>query len=243
MADEIKLDAEGKPIAAPPQPTPTPPPKGVLEGDDIPETFRGKPAKELVDSLLVTQTELERLKSETSQKEAALQAELQRFKPQVQLTDEEREAQEEKAFFQKPSRFIKQQFDERVKPIADEYYGSQAQVQKEIFRAKTKDFAKYEKKIDEMMAKMPAELKAKSETWGTVYKLAKIDDLEEREKQLETKEKELRVKSGLHVEGEGAPAGEPAPRTTLSDEEKSVAKTWGMSDEDYLKWKDNYYGT
>ena len=58
MADEPKLDAQGQPIATPPTTPPTPPQPAVLQGDDIPETFRGKPAKELVDNLLVTQTEL-----------------------------------------------------------------------------------------------------------------------------------------------------------------------------------------
>ena len=161
----------------------------------------------------------------------------------MQLTEDELKAQEEKAFFQRPTDYVKRQFEERVKPIADEYYSSQASVQKELARGKMKDFAKYEKTIDEMMVKMPSELKAKPDTWRTVYDLARIKDVDEREKQLEAKERELRVKAGLHVEGEGSPAGEPAPKVTLSEEERNVAKTWGMSDEDYIKWKDNYYGT
>jgi len=193
----------------------------VLDGEGIPEPFRGKPAKEVVDKLLETNLELEKLKAELEKVKTS--------KPEHQLSEEELKAQMEREFFANPIEFQNKLFQERLKPLVSQFYMTQEQVQKEFARKRLEDFDKYEKEIDGIMKNVPAELRANPQTWDLAYNIVLG---QEYRKQL----KEVKAKSGMFTETGSAP--KPAPsKPTLSDEERSVAAKFGMTEEEWLEWK------
>jgi hypothetical protein len=202
----------------------------ILEGDDIPEAFRGKSAKELVDRVLATSVETERLKVQNAEREA----ELQRIKnpPQQQLSDEDKEALRERDFLSRPTKFMDQQFEERLAPLRKTYFEGQALTVKEMMRGKLKEFAKHEKKVDEYLSQLPLEARANPQAIEGAYKLARLDDLDAREA-------ELSAKYGLHTETGGTPPQSSHSKPQIDDEERKVMKEWGMSEEDWVKYGRN----
>ena len=226
---------------------PLPPAPVTLQGDDIPEAFRGKSAKEVIDSLLSTSTELEKFKSQLGERDkeiASVRSEVTRLSqpPVSQLSEEEIEAQKEKEFYQKPLKVLDRHFAEKVKPLLDQVeaekkglYEKLATTEEQSAKTRLKDFGKYEKRIKEYVTAVPVEFRSNPQTWETAWKLARAEDLDAREK-------EFAAKSGLHVEGGGSPPPEPIKKASLSPEAKRVASQWGMTDEDYIKWEDNVYG-
>jgi hypothetical protein len=231
MSNEVKLDANGQPIVTPPQPTPPPPGPVVLQGDDIPEAFRGKTAKEVVELVLNTSAEAERLKGALSQREMEIEA--LRPKPQFeQLSDAEKKALKEKEFINDPLAFMDKHYDERMKPMADEYYKGQAEIQLNIIKG-DKDrypgFKDLEKDVRGLLDKMPVEVRANPMAIDWAYKMAEYPVLQKMVR-------EGKVREGMHVEGGGSPPPEAAKKVVLDDDEKSVAKRFGMTDEEYIKY-------
>ncbi len=227
---------------------PPPPPTGVtLQGDDIPEAFRGKSAKEVIDTLLTTSTELEKFKSTLSEKDKEIEnvrQEVARLRepPRTQLSEEELEAQREREFFQKPFKTIASQVEEKLKPLLSKYEEDRRGIQEKLAsteeqnaRVRLKDYTKHEKRIKEYVSAVPVEFRSNPETWNTAWRLARSEDVDAREK-------EINAKLGLHVEGSGAPVSEGKSKTQLDPEQKRVAAQYNMTDEDYLKWADNVYG-
>jgi hypothetical protein len=226
---------------------PPAPPKTVLQGDDIPEAFRGKPAKEIIDTLLTTATELEKFKTSLSEKDKEIEnvrQEITRLRepPKSQLSEEELEAQREREFFQKPFKTIASQVEEKLKPLLSKYEEDKRTFQERLAtteeqNAKTrlKDYTKHEKRIKEYVNAVPVEFRSNPETWNTAWRLARSEDVDAREK-------EVNAKLGLHVEGTGTPGSEGRSKTQLDPDQKRVASQYGMTDEEYSKWSDNYYG-
>ena len=229
----------------------TPPAVTLLSGDDIPEAFRGKPAKEIIDTLLSKSTEAEKLKTDLEsarskeQEVEQLRAEVTRLKTPLpsQLSEEELEAQKESELWKRPFKVLDKHLEEKLKPLVDsigrekeQLYSRLADNTKESARKKFKDFNKYEKKIDEFVKTVPSEYRAQEKTWETAWRLARSEDLDDREK-------EILAKAGLHVEGSGG-GGEPIEQTKthLDAEQKRVASMYGMTDEEYTKWSTNYFG-
>jgi len=193
----------------------------ILDGEGIPEPFRGKPAKEVVDKLLETNLEMEKLKAELEKERASKQASPGR--PVEQMSEEELKAQMEREFFSNPIEFQNKLFQERMKPLVSQFYQTQEQVQKEFARKRLEDFDKYEKDIDAVMKNVPPELKVNPQTWDLAYNIVLG---QEYRKQI----KETKAKSGMFTETGSAP--KPA-----SDEERSVASKFGMTEEEWLEWK------
>lgn len=213
--------------------------KSVLDGADIPEAFRGKSGKEVVDSLLATATELEREKGERAriaQEHEVDKQELARIRGVGQPTEEVLKAEREKKLWADPTSYLDAEVQKRLEPLTKTYFEDQAVVQKALARKELKDFDKLEKRIDEYLSKVPPQIKGQRQTIEGAWKLARLDDLDEREK-------EFNVRSGYHVEGGNTPPTDKGgKKVILDDDEQAVAKSYGMSNEDYLKWKDNYYG-
>lgn len=215
--------------------------KSILDGADIPESFRGKSAKEVVDSLLATATELEKERGERAriaQEAETHRLELERIRGVgVQPTEEQLKADREKKLWADPTSYLDAEVQKRLEPLTKTYFEDQAVVQKSLARKELKDFDKLEKRIDEYLAKVPTQMRGQRQTIEGAWKLARLDDLDEREK-------EFNVRSGYHVEAGGGPPPDKGggKKVALDDEEQSVAKSYGMSNEEYLKWKDNYYG-
>jgi hypothetical protein len=214
--------------------------KSVLSGEDIPEAFRGKSAKEVIDSLLTTATELEKEKTERariSQEAETHRIELERIRGAGrQPTDEEAKTEREKKLWADPTTYLDRELEKRLEPLTKTYFEDQAVVQKALARKEFPNFDKLEKRIDEYLAKVPAQMRGQRQTIEGAWKLARLDDLDEREK-------EFNVRSGYHVEASGnVPVDKTKGKVSLDDDEKSVAKSYGMSDDDYAKWKTNLYG-
>lgn len=226
----------------PPAPAPSP---TVLQGEDIPEAFRGKSAKEVIDVLLNTSTELEKFKTELGNKDKEIEhvrSEITRLREPPRISEEELEAQREKEFFQKPFKTIASQVEEKLKPLLSRYEEDRkgfqeklASTEEQNARSRLKDYTKHEKRIKEYVAAVPVEFRSNPETWNTAWRLARSEDVDAREK-------EVNAKLGLHVEGAGSPQSEGKSKPQLDADQKRVASQYGMTEEEYSKWSENYYG-
>lgn len=232
MPDPNKIDANtGEPIITPP---PEPPKQMVLDGDDIPASFKGKPAKEVIDNLLSQSVELEKMKTEleTSRR---VQVELEK-RPAVQkieLSDQEKKEAQEKAFFADPVNFLENHFKTRTAPLAEQTLRTTAQLVKDQAKSKHKDWDKYEKDIDEIMNQAPLELR----TDPSVYEFAYDSALGKAYKKILA---EQDARAGMETEpGNGIPAKNSPKKEPLSDEEKRVASRFGITEDEYRDNRDN----
>jgi septum formation inhibitor MinC len=71
----------------------------VLDGEDIPEAFRGKSAKAMIDELLNTSLEVEKLKKLTAERDAELAS--LRATPKSQVNEDEEKVKRERDFLKK----------------------------------------------------------------------------------------------------------------------------------------------
>ena len=203
----------------------------VLQGDHIPEALRGKTDKEIVELLLNTSAEAERLKGQISERDS----EIEKLKPKPsfdQLSEAEKKALKEKEFINDPLSYLDKHYNERMKPLTDEYYKGQGEIQLNMAKGDKErypNFSTLEKDIRGVLEKMPADVRANPMSIDFAYKMAEYPVLQKMVK-------EGRVREGLHVEGGGSPPPEATPRKTLDDEEKVVAARFGMTAEDYIKY-------
>jgi len=231
MPDEVKLDEHGNPLPPTPPPPPEPPKPLILDGDEIPEQLRGRPAKEVVELLLNTSTELERNKAILSQQ----QAEIEKLRPKPtfdQMTDEERRKAKENAFVNDPVTFIDKHYDERMKPLADEYFKGQAEIQYQMLKSDKErypDFNNFDKDIRGYLDKMPLEVRANPVAIDWAYKMSRYPVLEKMVK-------EGKVREGLHSETGGSTPPRAPQKRELDSEEKAVAARFGMTEDEYVKF-------
>ena len=212
-----------------------------LEG--MPEAFRGKSTKELVDMALAQAAEVERAKREAEELRAKVP------KPAAeQLTPEQRKAELERQFFADPINFLDQHVFNRVKPLAEATIATQVAAQKELARREINkeegpgEFEKREKRIDEIMDSMPPEVKVNPAAWIGVYNLVEGEEARK-------VRKEAKAKAGLHSETGGSPAtggGEKKLPKSLEDLdtaaiERAAAK-FGMTKDAYIEWAEKYEG-
>lgn len=202
----------------------------VLDGEDIPEAFRGKKAKEIVDQILMTSTELERLKAQLSEKERMLE---ETKRGTRQPTEEELKREREREFFSDPIGFLEKHHLERTAPIVNQYFEDQAKLQRELAKQRIgeKEFKRFEKRINELIMGVPVSERARPEAWDIAYTIALGEEARK-------KASEMSAREGYHVETEGSPRREEK-KVSLSEEEKRVASKFGMSEEDYIKWKES----
>ena len=201
------------------------------ELESIPEAFRGKSQKELVELVLNTSTEIERQKEAIRQKE--FEVEQLRPKPQFeQLSDAEKKAVKEREFISDPVGFLDKHHAERMKPLTEDYYKGQAEVTMQIAKGdkeKYPDFATLEKPVRAYLDQMPIEVRANPMALDWAYKMAEYPELKKRVK-------EGSARDGLHVEGGGSPPPVKVEKRVLDDEEKIVAARFGLSEDDYVKF-------
>jgi len=201
------------------------------ELESIPEAFRGKSQKELVELVLNTSTELERHKEAIRQKE--LEIEQLKPKPQFdQLSEVEKKALKEKEFIADPVGYLEKHHAERMKPIADEYYKGQSEIQLQLLKGDKErypDFATFEKPIRAYLDQMPVEVRSNPAAIDWAYKMSEYPELKKRLKEGSARE-------GLHSEGEGSPPLTKPEKRVLDEEEKVVAAKFGLTEEDYVKF-------
>jgi hypothetical protein len=238
MSTEAELAAQeaaklGQPPLPPVPPVPPVPPAGpvVLKGDHIPESFRGKTDKEVIELLLNTSTEAERLKETLRQKE--FEVEQLRPKPAAdQLSDVEKKALKEKEFISDPIGYMEKHHAERMQPLTDEYYKGQAEITLQMAKSdkeKYPEFSTLEKPIKAYLDQMPVNVRGNPMAIDWAYKMAEYPELKK-------KFKESQASVGMHVQGGGSPPPPNVEKKELDDEEKIVAARFGLTNEDYLKF-------
>jgi len=199
--------------------------------ESIPESLRGKSPKELVELLLNTSTEAEKLKGALSARES----EIEQLKPKPsfdQLSDTEKKTLREKDFVNDPLAYLDKHYEERMRPLTEEYFRGQAEVQLTLVKSDKERYPNFnalEKEVRGYLDKMPVDVRANPQAIDWAYKMAEYPLLQ---KML----KEGNVRGGLYVEGGGSPPPEPQKKAILDDDEKTVAKRFGMTDEEYIKY-------
>ena len=152
----------------------------------------------------------------------------------VPVADEKTKKEQE--FIKDPIAYMDKAQEERVKPLVDQYLDDAAKIQRELSRSQLKDFDKYADKIDAFMQGVDPRFRKEPKTWEIAHKLARIDELDKRES-------ELNAREGVHVESGGG--GVPPEKPTvpeLTAEEKAVAAQFGIeSAEEFRKWSDPGY--
>ena len=215
-ADRVKAEAEAKA-------------KADLES--IPEAFRGKSQKEIVELLLNTSTELEKHKGTLKERELEI-AQLRPKLPADQLSETERKALKEREFISDPVGYLEKHHAERMKPMADEYYKNQADVAFQLVKSNKENYPEFntlEKQVKGYLDQMPVEVRANPMAIDWAYKMAEYPELKRQVK-------EGLVRAGLHTQGGGNPSPEPQKKLNLDDDEKVVARRFGMTDEEYIKY-------
>jgi hypothetical protein len=203
------------------------------ELESIPEPLRGKSQKELVDMLLTTNLDTEKLRTE-AERAKALDLELEKYKPRSQeLTPDQRKAQAVNRILDDPEAFIRDIQQQSLKPITETYYMDKATQAEEWAKKTLEDFPKYEKDIKKAMEGLSPDLKASPKVWEAVHKVVAYDSLR---KELQ----EVKAKSGMFTEGAGSPPeGEGGTKVRhLSDEEKRVAAKFGLDDKSFMEWSE-----
>jgi len=198
----------------------------------IPEALRGKSQKELSDMILQTNLELEKMKTELAQT-------TERLRPAEEPTEIEKRAVKERKFISDPTTYIdevektlKEHVEARLRPLTEDYFSQQAESALAMARMDTKkypDFPKYEKQVRELLDKMPINLRSNPQAIDLAVKLSRYPDLEKRYMEEVARE-------GLHSETGGTPPSSPSKKTELTDEQRTVAKRFGLTDEQYTEW-------
>ena len=221
--------------------------KVVLEGDDIPEGLRGKDMKSALSELAGAASELEALRTRAQDQEKQLQELSKKVTaPPTPITDRDpKEVAEEfaKKLEEDPHGTMASLVDERVKPLVNEQIKINMDTQIELMKkdvGKYPDFDKYEKEVREKLEKVPLNSRANPEVIKVVYDLARVADLDELKRKVESGEYEMPTR-------EAAPRGQlsPSPQNprrpqpdALSAEEKRQMTLWGFKDEaEYRMWK------
>lgn len=230
MTDPV-LGPDGKPLETPPQPPPQPPSPVVLQGEHIPEAFRGKTDKEVVEMLLNTSAELERTRGQISERDQQIE-QLKPKPPLEQLSEAEKRVLKEKELINDPTGWVEKHVEQRLAPLTQEYFKGQSEVQLNLAKGDKENYPSFhvlEKDIRSILEKMPLEARANPMSIKFAYDMAEVPVLRKMIK-------EGRVRDGLHSEGGGSPPPEPPKKVVLDDEEKAVAKRFGMTEDEYVKY-------
>ncbi len=199
-----------------------------LEG--IPESLRGKSPKELADLVLESSLNAERERRAREEREA----ELERFKPRSQeLSEAEKKAAREKEFITDPTGYLDKHYNERIAPLAEDYYSRQANITFELAKRDKEaypEFVRYEKDIKAIIEKMPVDVRANPQSIDWAYKMVEYPELKKQYK-------EAMARGGLHSESSGNPPKEQVKKRELDAEEKIVAQRFGLSEEQYIEWE------
>jgi len=230
MTNGVKLDEQGNPILT--EPTEPSKPPTVIDGEGIPESLKGRSVKEVVELLLNTSTELERAKSTLGQQQVEIDKLKSRPTFEPVPTEADRRKAKETEFVNDPVTFIDKHYDERMKPLADEYFKGQAELQYQMLKndkERYPDFNNLDKDIRGYLEKMPVEVQANPVAIDWAYKMSRYPVLEKIAR-------ESKVREGLHSETGGSTPPKPTQRKELDTEEKAVAARFGMTEEEYIKF-------
>lgn len=243
MADDILTPADA-PASAP--------------GADSTESVAGTPAETPQPAPSAPSADLNALQSRLAQAEqAALAArqdadaikryvvQLATLQAQPQVNPQERDAQFREALDRDPRAAMAAAAEERLRPMLEEMQATQLQQSAErermmaLERIQRSDdphdraeWSKYAPEVEQFMAAMPLDVQAKPGVWDAAFDQIRTkhlkDILRERTTRVVTQER-----TGALEGGSGLRTA-PAPNAELSQEERRMAKAFGMTD---AEWK------
>ena len=144
-------------------------------------------------------------------------------------------------FNQDPEATLNEYFAKRVGPVYEEFLNTSAVSGRELARSKEiakpdESWTKYEKEVDEFMGRMPADIRARPDSWDNALKYVRSQHLDDEVKERVSKRIEAEKKAAVEVAGPPAPAR--VARKSLSDEEKRIARALEIDEKDYLAMRD-----
>jgi len=222
---------EGQPVT-PPAPvsdaatvTPVADPLATkLEGDKIPEKFRGKTLADVLQSYGDAETAKTRAEQESGQWRTWAATKLADLEARTAPThDVAPTANPLAAFDEDQQKSLVGLFTQGMQPIID----GLGSLMKEIVKSNRPDFEAVKDVATTYYNQMPYAYKVHPDYgWDYAYRMAKADQLKH-------------VKTPVPPPQPGPSSGQPEPSTTvLSADEKDVAKRFGLSDEEYVKLRE-----
>lgn len=145
-------------------------------------------------------------------------------------------------FNENPEATLNEYFAKRVGPVYEEFLNTSAVSGREIARSKEiakgpeESWTKYEKEVDEFMGRMPADIRARPDSWENALKYVRSQHLDDEVKDRVSKRIEAEKRAAVEVAGPPAPAR--VARKTLSDEEKRIARALEIDEKDYMAMRD-----
>lgn len=223
----------------------------TLEGDDVPEPFRGKDMKAAL-------VEAAQQLAETAQyKEAAAahKAELEALKkgttaelPKKERSMEEVAAEVKEKIEEDPYGVITRLMDERLAPLVMDQVKLNVDTMFSLARKDEQnfpEFGKYEEDVRRIVEQMPIPQRSNPIVFKTAFDLARVRDVDKMRAAFQERETTM-VGTGV---GAGLAPTAPAPvvaspEAALTEEEKRWAERSGMTPEEYRRWgkSDGAYG-
>ncbi len=197
--------AEGKPLET------------KLDGEGVPEEYRGKSVSEILEELKTTKSENASLK-EVKPPEPAKPAETAKPAGQMSLEDLE------KLSFTNPLKASAILFQSLSEPLVKELRGTGERFAKQEIQKK-EYYKRYAKEIDEVAAKLEPGLRTNPEAWDRCYDIVvgrHIGEITEEAKQ------------GSTSLSSGNPPPPQKEKIMLNDEQKQIAQQLGLKEEDYI---------
>jgi len=229
MLDEPKPVTPAAPVPSPGQsalaPTPTPSPFNTpLEGEEVPEQFRGKTAKDILNSQMEAAKLMTRATQETAQwRDYALSLSAGPGGTKTEVPEDAAPA------FEKPqAEAIASIVGEAMKPVLQMVAQTQLDMAKEIYP----DWDDFEARAIEIWNQMPGKARFDPKYgWGFAYRMAKAEKIEPGRRGAA-----MPPTPGASLTPT-IPAKEP-----LDDEQLKIMKAMGMTEDAYRKFSEPVIG-
>lgn len=213
LFEDLKPKAEGEGDKKP-EPTPA--------VEDLPEEFKGKSSKELVE--LITQSR-GKFQEMDGRIESLTKLLTEPDKPDVKPVEEAPPDPHTD-----PEGYYKFQHDKTVAPLAVEAFQRFADIERDRAVTKFKDFDRWGDEIDKLAGQMPLELRARKGSYEQAYRIVKANHLEEIEE-------EIMARGKAHSEVPSTPKREePGPALALSEKQDEIRKKQGLTVDEYNAW-------
>src|SRR5215831_15683248 len=229
--------------------TPPTPPEG---GASKPEAeTKGEEKPNEMDALKAELAEMRQTAMKAQRDAAASQEYSQRIITELQMAAAGHQASRESApvdpealrerMQENPEAVLDAHFATRMRPLIEQNLELQAGTAQTLFETKYKDdedYLEYKDEFARFIRGLPADTRAQPAAWDNALDFIKSKHLNEIANRRAQRliEKRTALEKGAFVESGSAGGGKKTERVTLSDDQRSIAKGLGMSEEDYIHW-------
>jgi hypothetical protein len=132
-----------------------------------------------------------------------------------------------------PMGAVNELFTMRMGPVIQEYFGREADNNRDLAHARNPDlFKKYGREVEEFMRDMPMDVKAKPGSYEAALKYVRSQHLEEEVEEARKQERE----KAAQPEGASAAESKPKERRVMAKEEREIMKAFDMSEDDWDRY-------